>query len=218
MAFNLFLNFEKLSINVIENELRYMTNENLMSFTKSLPGYDQEIDEDALENNLHHGAIAITFIVNLFETALNSILSRQIKYDSEEILKSSYTLKLQLICYRYGIDFAKLKGDHRYRSVKEAIALRNDITHFKSNDMGVGSALFVHSSFAYATSKRPIEQLFTRDVMQTFFDAVMHFLEYLCNECNLMTNKDCLVIDSDGRSELCEYILPKSIGLKTLEE
>ena len=65
MAFSFFLNFEKLSINIVNKSLSEMTDSNLDS--------NGDVDDVMLENNIYHGVIAAVFSVNLYETALNTI-------------------------------------------------------------------------------------------------------------------------------------------------
>lgn len=73
MAFGIFLNFEKVSIQIIEEHISKMTNNNIF--------YDEQtnyamLNEDYFINNLVNGSTAIIFIQNLFETAINTILKR----------------------------------------------------------------------------------------------------------------------------------------------
>lgn len=63
MAFGLFLNFEKLSLEIIENEIKQMTDDNALYYNDE-EAFD-EINEEKLLPNLYHGSIAATFIVNL---------------------------------------------------------------------------------------------------------------------------------------------------------
>lgn len=58
---------------------------------------EEQMNLDHFLKNLYYGSIAAVFIVNLFETSLNTILTRRLAIEEHEILKASHTLKLQLI-------------------------------------------------------------------------------------------------------------------------
>ena len=70
MAFGLFLNFEKLSLEIIENEIKQMTDDNALYYNdeEAFDEINEEkllINEEKLPPNLYHASIAATFIVNL---------------------------------------------------------------------------------------------------------------------------------------------------------
>ena len=85
MSFTYYLNFEKLSQKIIEDEIQKMGDNNIKFLDSSFT--DKELDESAFIENLHHGAIAITFIVNLYETALNTIISKKTEMDLRRYLE-----------------------------------------------------------------------------------------------------------------------------------
>lgn len=207
MAWGYFLNFEKLSMQIIEDEISKMSDNNLLSADEAIG--EDEVNEAVMIENLHHGAIAITFIVNLFETALNTILSKRMEWTAEDILKASHSLKIQMICHGYGVDFATIKGDNRYRIVREAISIRNDITHYKTNAICSGSWVGAGVRLPMGTCKKPIAELFTKSAMQGYYNGVMNFLEFFCDLCGLHICRDCWVIDCDGRVDLYEFICSK---------
>ena len=203
MAFGLFLNFEKLSLQIIENEIAQMTNDNILHYNAE----DDEIDEKQFENNLYHGSIAVTFIVNLYETALNTILSRHLSCSEIEVFKTSHDLKLQLICVMCDTDISIIKSDNSYGVLKNIIKLRNDIVHYKSNEIAMGSYLSADLSLPMGTNKKPISMLFTKDYMENGYKSVMKVLDLICEKCGFAVYKDCQVIDCDGRDSLCEFIV-----------
>lgn len=209
MAWGFYLNFEKLSMQIAEEEIAKMSNDNLQPAEDAIA--DDEVNETEMIKNLHHGAIAITFIVNLYETALNTILSKRMEWTAEDVLKASHSLKLQMICYGYGIDFATIKGDNRYRIVREAISIRNDITHYKTNGICEGSWVGAGVKLPMGTCKKPIAELFTKDAMQGYYDGILNFLECLCGLCDFQVYEDCLVIDCDARDDLFEFICSKHL-------
>lgn len=204
----MFFNFEKVSSNIIESEIQYMDDCNTL---RENGMEEEQMNLDHFLKNLYHGSIATVFIVNLFETSLNTILTRRLAIEENEILKASHTLKLQLICKIYNVDFAKLKSDHSYEILQLIIKLRNDITHFKTNDIGDGHYLVKGLSIPLGTTKKYyLEDLFSKSFIEECYHGTIKFLSLLCDECGLLLNKNCEIIDSDGTSSLCEFIIDKS--------
>lgn len=204
MACGIFLNFEKLSTQIIENEIALMDDDNLIYYDD---GSTEEIKEENFLKNLYHGAIAATFIVNLYETTLNTILSRRLECTETDILKTSHNVKLQLICTMFHTELATLKSDVSYSKLQSIIKLRNDITHFKNNEIGMGHFVSSYATIPMGTSKDSISKLFTHTFMQESYDAIISFLELLCKNCGLVLNKRCKIIDCDGRDALCEFVV-----------
>lgn len=208
MSFSMFFNFEKVSSKIIESEIQQMDDCNTL---RENGMEEEQMNMDHFINNLYHGSIAAVFIVNLFETALNTILTRRLEIEEIEILKASHTIKLQLICKIYNVDFAILKGDHSYEVLQLIIKLRNDITHFKTNDIGDGHYLVKGISIPLGTTKRyHLEDLFSKSFIEECYHGTIQFLSLLCDKCGLLLNKDCEIIDSDGNGSLCEFIVDKS--------
>lgn len=208
MACGIFLNFEKLSTQIIENEIALMDDDNLLFYDD---GSTEEIKEENFLKNLYHGAIVTTFIVNLYETTLNTILSRRLECTEIDILKTSHSVKLQLICTMFHTDLATLKGDASYPKLQSIIKLRNDITHFKSNEIAEGHFIPASATIPMGTSKESLAALFTRTKMQESYKSVLTFLGILCQNCGLVLNTQCEIIDCDGRDELCEFVVTQEV-------
>lgn len=204
MSFGFFLNFEKLAVKIIDEELSKMSDNNLMPPEECEP--EGAMNEDAFLENLYHGAIAVTFIVNLYESALNTIISKRMNWMSEDVLKASHSLKLQMICFEYGIEYNQIKGSHHLRNVHDAIKLRNDITHYKTNEINEGSFVRADISIPMASNSKPLADLFTKSNLQNYYDSVLGFLELLCAKCGFVVNMDCQIIDCDARDDMYEFI------------
>lgn len=208
MAWTQFLNFEKMAMQIIENEIVQMTDNNINHCSFGADVWD-EINEEAFLNNLHHGSIAATFIINLYETTLNRIIDRQLQCEEIEFFKLSHEVKLQLICTMCKADLAAIKGEGAYATLKSVIRLRNDITHFKGNVVDSGHAIFGSATIPMGSSKDTLANLFTKKYMQKGFDDVIRLLKIICNNCGFALNTECEVLDSDGRTSLCEFVVNK---------
>lgn len=197
-----FLNFEKVSLSIIEDEINKMTDNN------STGDELNSIDTEQFEKNLYHGSIAAVFIVNLYETALNSIL-RKLGCLDTEILKTSHDVKLQLICAMRHIDINRIKGDHSYGETKSIIKLRNDITHFKSNELQEGSCVRDDVRMPEGTSKDSLASMFTKNHMSCRFRGVLRLLDLICSACGFVIYKECSIIGCDGRDCAYEFVLTR---------
>lgn len=203
MAFGIFLNFEKLSQKIIENEIAQMTNDNISCWEYGIG----EVDEEVFENNLYHGSIAATFIVNLYETTLNTILGRRLACSEAEIFKTSHDVKLQLICTIFHVEISEIKSDHNYGFLRSIVKLRNDITHFKSNEVGMGHFITADAKMPMGASKDTLSTQFTQTYMEQHYKGILALLDLICKKCGLVLYEGCLVIDCDGRDLACEFVL-----------
>lgn len=207
MAFGIFLNFEKLSLQIIENEIAQMTDDNVLVYEDAIG----EVDEEKLIHNLYHGCIAATFIVNLYETTLNTIIGRRLGCEESEIFKTSHDVKLQLICTMFHVDLSEIKSDNSYSLLRAVVRLRNDITHFKSSLIAEGHYITSESKIPMGTSKDTLASQFSKDYMKKHYKGVVGLLELICQKCGLVLYKDCLVVDCDGRDSACEFVLTQEV-------
>lgn len=207
MAFGIFLNFEKISLEIVENEIALMTDNNQTEEDLEMG----IVDEASFINNLYHGSIAIMFIVNLYETTLNTILRRRLNCSEMDIFKTSHGVKLQLICAMFGIDIETIKSNDAYNKVSSAIKLRNDITHYKSNEVASGHFIGMGTKIPMGASKKALSKMFTRTYMKEHYESALNLLELLCKKCGLILYRDCGVIDCDGRDAACEFVITQEV-------
>lgn len=203
MAVGIFLNFEKLALSIIENEIAQMNNDNVLAYDDAIG----EVDSENFIHNLYHGCIAATFIVNLYETTLNTIIGRRLECTEPEIFKTSHDVKLQLICTMFHVEISEIKGNNYYSFLRSILKLRNDITHFKSNMVSEGHYITAKDKVPMGGSKDALALQFTKDYMEEHYKGVVNLLELICQKCNLVLYKDCQVIDCDGRDCTCEFVL-----------
>ena len=207
MAFGIFLNFEKLSLEIIKENISKMTDDNSVHCDYE----PQEINEENFLNNLHYGSIAAMFIVNLYETTLNTIVSKRLECVEPDILKTSHNVKLQLICTMFGADYQTIKSDNSFSIVKSIIQLRNDFTHYKYNEVCMGHYISTECKIPMGTSKLAMADMFTKSYMEKCFKGVVNFLNLICENCGLVIYENCEIIDCDGRDSLCEFVINKEL-------
>ncbi len=203
MAFGIFLNFEKVSIEIIEEHIAKMTNNNVIHYE---PDFDA-LEEENFIKNLKNGAVAIVFIQNLFETSLNTILRRRADISEADILKSSISVKLQILSLLYGFELSAIKSDHSYAIYREIEKIRNDITHFKSNILCEATAIPADVKIDLGTSKKTLASIFTQDYVGEGYAQVKKLIKLICVNCGLYVYDDVQIIDYDGRDDICEFIV-----------
>lgn len=79
MAFEYFMNMERISIDIAKEHLEKMTNDNMED--------DVFLDEDKLKNNIKNGFIIITQLITFIESYLNTILNTCVEYSGKDFLK-----------------------------------------------------------------------------------------------------------------------------------
>lgn len=203
MAFGIFLNFEKVSIEIIEEQISKMTNDIVLHYDDC----DDEINESVFIENIKYGSTALVFIQNLFETSLNTILRRRAEISEIDILKSSINVKLQIISLIYGFDLSTIKSNNSYAIYREVEKIRNDITHFKSNILCESTVIPADVKIDLGTSKKTLATIFTQDYIKECYQEVLKLIKLICSKCGLYINKDVQIIDCDGRDGICEFIV-----------
>lgn len=211
MAFEYCLNFEKVSLEIIEEQISKMTDTNSCSFDDD---YDNCLCEKTFIENLKHGSIAIVFIQNLFETSLNTILRKRAEISEMDILKSSISVKLQIISIIYGFDISTIKSDNSYSIYRQVEKIRNDITHFKSNILGKATIISSDVKIDLGTSKEPLADIFTQKYMNGCYIQVLKLIELICSQCNLFINKNVQIIDSAGCHCSYEFIVDSKLTIE----
>ena len=204
MAFGIFLNFEKVSTDIIEMQISKLTNDNVLHYGNP---DENALNEECFIENLKNGAVAIVFIQNLFETALNTILRRRADISELDILKSSINVKLQIISLVYGFDITEIKSDHSYEIYRDVEKIRNDITHFKSNILCEATLVPADVKIDLGTSKKSLATIFTQDYIRESYIQVKKLIKLICSKCGLYVYEDVQIIDCDGRDDFCEFIV-----------
>ena len=204
MGYGLYLNFEKVSMDIIENNIKEMTENNLFTYDEDVP---DETNEKIFMKNLYHGSIAITFIVNLLETSMNTILSKRLGIVKINILKYSTFKKIKYICDMCNVDFKAINKTPEVKIMRKAMNLRNDITHYKNNVLGEGTFVTADAKIPMGLTKKPMAAEFTKSKMQEYYDNTINLIKIICNYCGYKVNSNCRIIDCDGCDDEYEYII-----------
>jgi len=201
MAYSYYLNYEKVATEIIEQQLECLTDNNVVHDEK----YDFDvIDEKSFYKNLKAGSIALMFINILFETTLNTILRR--KNLLEENKDKSVDKKLETIGEVYKLDLKAIKSGDQYCVYQNARKIRDDITHFKWNELGASFLIHSHIRLNLGKKREYLADIFTKKYIQKSYRGVLDLIELICSQCGLAVNKEVQIIDCDGRTGAYEYI------------
>lgn len=204
MSFGNYLNFEKVSIEIIEQQIAKMTDNNTIHYEDQST---DELNEEVFIENLKSGSIAIIFIQNLFETSLNTILRRRAEVSEIDLLKASIRVKLQIISLIYGFDLLEIKSNKSFAVYQDIAKIRNDITHFKSNILCEATAIPADVKIDLGSSKETLATIFTQSYINNCYLEVLKLIHLICSKCGLYINKDVQILDCDGRDDIFEFIV-----------
>lgn len=204
MGWNTFFNYEIVAIQIIKDCI-----DKLFDLSEIDHNYGKYKPNDilAIENNIKYGSIAIVFILDLFETSLNTIVGRRMGFDDIYILESSLSTKLALICKSYDVKLNYIKSLSCYSSLKELKKVRNSFVHFKKNHVGQGVSLTGQFRVPLGNSKVLLVDLVNKDRIEKYYNDVSELINKLCDCCGLYVCSDVEMIDSDARSDTCEFIV-----------
>lgn len=203
MSFSYFLNLERAAMIVIEEQIHQMED---IRYT-IIDNVVVEKEIPIFENNIVHGIVACVMTANLLETAINTIIGKQLERGEKTGLRNRIDEKIDIICETYGVKKATVKGTQAYQKIRELIRVRNDLTHYKSNFIGDGSGLSQYASLPMGVSGCLVIDIFTKQWMQNHYENALLFLKRLCEDCSLQFVPDCNVIGCDGASMKFEFII-----------
>ena len=193
MAFEYFMNMERISIDIAKEHLEKMTNDNMED--------DVFLYEDKLKNNIKNGFIIITQLITFIECYLNTILNTCVEYSGKDLLKVSIDEKLEIIFLYYKKDFTKIKSMHYWECFRKILRVRNEMIHYKISSIGMGTGI---PNFQFAGIE--VKSFFTKQYMQEAIDKIITLGDLIANELNLQTFHKINIFECDGRDELVNYV------------
>lgn len=183
MAFEYFMNMEKLSLTIVNNYLLYMTDNNYED--------DVFLKMDELTNNIENGFVIITQLSCFFESFLNTIINACIDYNGELLLKCSVEEKIELIFMHYKKDWAVIKGQNSW-SIYKKTRVRNEMIHFKKTYIGDGSGIP-----NFKLGGQWVADFFTKKNMTEMSNGYLRLTELIAASLGLFIFKDIDIFE-DG--------------------
>ena len=200
MAWDYYLNFEIISLEIAEQNINKMTDDN---FYSDLPGF---INQDEFLNNFKYGYVSILMLESYIESSLNTIIRDVIKCTSNKNLKLNIYDKITYIYTNFKISTTDLFNSKEYIDFLLAKNIRNDLIHYKFNSLGIGSAIPVGANNINAIGKYELYNYFTKTNMTYVKESIKKFLYLIANDLNLRINTSSLAIVSDGKDPYNSYI------------
>lgn len=196
MSFGYFFNMEILSLEIAKSHTQQMTNDNTFD--------DIFLDEKKLVNNIKNGFIALTQLTTFFESFLNTILKKCLKYDNECLLKCSIEEKIEIIFMYYQKDFSIIKSQNVWYSYKTATKVRNSLIHFKKSELGNGTGVP-----KFKITNQNVEIFFTRKNLEIVTENVIQLANSIAHELELEISADISIFECDGKGDPVNYIHEK---------
>jgi len=185
------MNLEILALEIAVTHIGMMTDSNAYFDTS----VELEIsDEAAFINNIKNGWITVSMLCNYVESIINTILRDCVNCDSDGLLKSSISDKLDILYLYYKADISVLKKEHYWETFKKLTRIRNELTHYKRNHIGaMGYGYGVPLSW-----RKPFEDIddyFTQSKMNKVKNEILQFCNNFVRDLGLVISPQARLFD-----------------------
>ena len=197
MAWRLYFNMEKVAIDLIKENLEQMTNENFPEMDFSNYDFFDKIDFIQIENNIKRGFLISTLICSLVEASINNILIKSVDNIDDRTFESSNENKIYILSVKHQFNYSEIKGHHLYKKFKDINKIRNELIHFKNNDIGQGQ-IVTSIPLRNIGKIRNLEDIFIKSELQKYFENALKLIKLFCNKCGLSMYQDCGILTCDG--------------------
>jgi hypothetical protein len=193
MAFDFYMNMEKLSLEIAKECSMHMTDDNFVD--------DIFLDMDKSLNNIKNGFIIITQLGCFFESFLNTIISYCMGYEGKELLTSSIKTKMEIIFFYYGKEVSLIKGSHLWQTYRRVKNVRDEMIHFKESYMG--SAGYIPD---FSIGKEAVSAFFTKKNMVTSIDHYEKLAAKIASLLDLDIFEDIEIFGGDATDDILSYV------------
>lgn len=187
------MNMEKLALEIANEHMKKMTDNNIED--------EIYLKEKKVINNIKNGFVVVTQLSTFFESFLNDIILNCIEYEGELLLKRNIEEKIEFIFWNYRKDFSVIKGQHCWEVFKKAVAVRNEMTHFKRSHIGDSSGI---PNFIIGRSE--VGPFFTKTNMDKLISETLILSKKIAVELGLKINENIDIFTCDGQEVETNYI------------
>lgn len=193
MAFGFFMNMEIMSLEIAREHIAVMTNDNMED--------DVFLEDKKIINNIKNGFVVITQLSAFFESFLNTILSKCICYDGENLLKCSIEEKMDIIFMYYKVDLNEIKSQYPWEVYRKTTKIRNEMIHFKETYIGDGSGIP-----DFVIGKTSVNKYFTKDNMEKVLKQYIILGNLIASTLGLKIADNIRIFMCDGEDEIVNYV------------
>lgn len=210
MAFGYYMNMEKLTLDIIEENIFKMKSNNYIN---------EEIDEEKFINNLKYGYICIIMLENYIESSINTFLSYKfeytddnnittiLEYTKDKLLKSNFNEKLNILYLNKNLTLKELKDKYYYKEYINMKKIRNQLIHYKDSYLGhCGSSIPVLGNEKNPIIRYKLSDYFVKSKIIKAKECSIKLIEHIAKDMDVKINKDCDVIGCDGVNPEYAYI------------
>lgn len=197
MAFGYFMNMEKLTLEISEKHISYMTNDNYED--------DCFLNMKKLINNIENGFVVITQLSCYFESFLNTIINGCMEYSGETLLKCSVEEKIDLIFMHYQKDWSSVKGQNPWAIYKKTTKLRNEMIHYKKTHIGYGTGIP-----NFKLGGQWVADFFTKESMETLKEGYVQLTKLIATTLGLSIFEKINIFECDAKDGMVNYVYDSS--------
>lgn len=203
MAFRLYFNMEKLSLEIIDSQIKLMNNDNFMKSSKEVYYDPETIDENKIDKNVKSGFVVLVMLETYLESFLNNIISTCIsELNLNENLRKSIDEKIKLIYTHFNTSKKSLKNGKDWQDYKKLKEIRNEMVHFKNPFISYGTNF---GNFEIGGQK--IADVFMRDFLLALKYSMINITNQIAHDLNLVINDEVQIFDFDESSTGGKYVL-----------
>ena len=198
MSFGNFMNMEKLTLEIINEHISFMTDDNYE--------FETFLSIDKLTNNMKNGFVIITQLNCFIESFLNTIINSCMDYNGESLLKCNIEEKMDLVFLYYKKKWSSIKGQNPWAIYKKTTKVRNEMIHFKRTYIGDGTGI---PDFEIGGQK--VSGFFTQSNMKLLIGKHIELAELIADTLELSIYEEGNIFECDGRDGLVNYVYDKNM-------
>lgn len=198
MSFGNFMNMEKLTLEIIDEHISYMTDDNYE--------FETFLSIDKLTNNMKNGFVIITQLSCFIESFLNTIINSCMDYNGESLLKCNIEEKMDLVFLYYKKKWSNIKGQNPWAIYKKTTRVRNEMIHFKRTYIGDGTGI---PDFEIGGQK--VSEFFTQPNMKLLTEKHIELAKLIADALELSIYEEGNIFECDGRDGLVNYVYDKNM-------
>lgn len=198
MSFGNFMNMEKLTLEIIDEHISYMTDDNYE--------FETFLSIDKLTNNMKNGFVIITQLSCFIESFLNTIINSCMDYNGESLLKCNIEEKMDLVFLYYKKKWSNIKGQNPWAIYKKTTKVRNEMIHFKRTYIGDETGI---PDFEIGGQK--VSEFFTQSNIKLLTEKHIELAKLIADALELSIYEEGNIFECDGRDGLVNYVYDKNM-------
>lgn len=204
MSSDYYFNLDQLSIEVSIEHIKKMTDNNYVDQNKIL------ISDDALENNIKQGFVALTMFTAHVESFINMLVRTCWNYHGDHLIKASIDEKLEILFMHYtgGLKaLASFKNSKEYQAYFVNNRVRNELIHYKNPHIGGGTG-----TPNFKIAKMEVASFFTKKEFYRSYSKILGFRKQLATALGLHIYEGISIFECDAKDDPVHYAFDEKVS------